>query len=262
MENDAEIRLFFFVGLFIIFALLERISPKITPAQYKGRWLTNLTITVINTLVLRLLAVGLPLLAIGAALDAHHMGWGVFNQLNWLVGVEIVLAVLLFDFLIWAQHLLTHKIPVLWRLHRVHHADVTLDVTTAVRFHPIEIALSMGLKIGAVYVLGPSALAILVFEILLNGTALFNHANIALPAWLDRLLRHIIVTPDMHRIHHSDQRKYHDSNYGFALSIWDRLFGTYRHERDIHTPITVGLEWQNEKPKTLGWSLWLPFMRK
>ncbi|MFZ9021326.1 MAG: sterol desaturase family protein, partial [Paracoccaceae bacterium] len=148
----------------------------------------------------------------------------------------------------------------LWRLHQVHHADVDFDVSTAIRFHPVEIALSMVLKIGIVYALGPMAWAVVVFEILLNGTALFNHANIALPVWLDKVLRWVIVTPDMHRIHHSVQRAEHDSNYGFALSIWDRLFMTYRSE--AQRPLHVGLKWQDDRPTRIGWSLWLPFMRK
>lgn len=138
-----------------------------------------------------------------------------------------------------------------------------MDVTTAIRFHPAEIAISMILKIGLVYLLGPSVWAVIIFEILLNGAALFNHANIKLPAPLDSILRKIIVTPDMHRIHHSSNREEHDSNYGFALSIWDRIFGTYRQEpADGHNAMTIGLQWQNESPTKLGWSLWLPFRRK
>lgn len=262
MDNEAIIRLSIFILLFIGFALLERITPKVNVTAYKKRWITNLGFSMINTVVLRCLAFGLPLLAIGAALDAEKMKWGLFNQLGWPIILECILAVLILDFLIWGQHLVTHKIPFLWRLHRVHHADVTLDVSTAVRFHPIEIAFSMLVKIGAIYLLGPSAIAVLIFEILLNGAAIFNHANIALSSRLDRLLRTVVVTPDMHRIHHSHKRQYHDSNYGFALSIWDRLFRTYRHEKDLSEDITIGLEWQNDKPQSLSWSLWLPFQNK
>ncbi|MGR3839169.1 MAG: sterol desaturase family protein, partial [Cognatishimia sp.] len=186
-----------------------------------------------------------------------------FNALDWPLWLEFLLEVLIFDFAIWAQHLITHKVPVLWRLHRVHHADRDMDVTTAIRFHPVEIALSMGLKIGLVYLIGPSVIAIVVFEILLNGTAMFNHANLRLTLGVDRLLRMVLVTPDMHRVHHSVHRHEHDSNYGFSLSLWDRLFGTYIAQPEKgHDEMTVGLQWQDERPAKLGWLLALPFLRK
>ncbi|MCV2891123.1 sterol desaturase family protein [Ruegeria aquimaris] len=209
------------------------------------------------------MAVGLPLLAVGAALDASAHGWGLFNHLDWPASVEVVLVVLVLDFTIWAQHLITHKVPVLWRLHRVHHADTDIDVTTAIRFHPVEIALSMLLKIGLVYLLGPSALAVVLFEILLNGTALFNHSNLRLSLALDAALRKVLVTPDMHRVHHSVLREEHDSNYGFALSIWDRMMGTYvAQPAKGHDKMTIGLAWQDDRPARLGWSLLLPFRRR
>ncbi|SHK03630.1 Sterol desaturase/sphingolipid hydroxylase, fatty acid hydroxylase superfamily [Ruegeria lacuscaerulensis ITI-1157] len=264
MEYGIVIRLGVFLGLFIIFASAEALRPR-RPRLYgrSQRWLTNLSITLLNTAVLRLMAIGLPLLAVGAALDAGQKGWGLFNHLYWPAWVEVALSILILDFAIWAQHLVTHKVPILWRLHRVHHADRDMDVTTAVRFHPIEVALSMGLKIGLVYLLGPSALAVILFEILLNGTALFNHSNIRLPTAVDAVLRQIIVTPDMHRVHHSVLRREHDSNYGFALSIWDRLIGTYVAQPEAgHDDMTVGLEWQDDRPTKLGWSLALPFRRK
>lgn len=264
MENEATIRLGIFLGLFAVFALAETLAPRRARVQpRKTRWVTNWSITIANTLVLRVLAVGLPLLAVGAALDATKNGWGLFNTIGWPVWLEFILAVLILDFAIWLQHLITHKIPILWRLHRVHHADRDMDVTTAIRFHPIEIALSMFLKIGLVYAMGPAALAVVVFEILLNGTAMFNHANIKLPLAADRVLRLILVTPDMHRVHHSVHRSEHDSNYGFALSIWDRMFRTYIPQpNEGHDGMTVGLQWQDDRPSTLGWSLALPFRRK
>ena len=151
----------------------------------------------------------------------------------------------------------------LWRLHRVHHADTDIDVTTAIRFHPVEIALSMLLKVGAVYLLGPAALAVLVFEIVLNGCAMFNHANLKLSKPVDAILRLFLVTPDMHRVHHSDKRSEHDSNYGFSISLWDRVFKTYIPQpKDGHDDMTIGLQWQDERPTKLGWSLALPFFRK
>lgn len=264
MENEAAIRLTVFLGLFALFACAEHWAPrKVRQFSRKRRWSTNLAITVLNTVTLRALAFGLPLLAVGASLDAQAKSWGLFHALdlsNWL---EIILAVLILDFAIWLQHLVTHKVPILWRLHRVHHADRDMDVTTAVRFHPIEVALSMLLKIGLIYLLGPSAVAVVLFEIILNGTAMFNHANLRLPPRIDRIVRTILVTPDMHRVHHSVLRNEHDSNYGFALAIWDRLFGTYVDQPSKgHDKMTVGLHWQDQRPTQLLWSLLLPFKRK
>ena len=261
MAGELAIRLTVFLGLFLLFGGLEAWAPRRARALPRGsRWITNLSITVLDTVVLRAMAVFLPALAVGAALDAAAQGWGLFNRLDWAPWLEVLLAVLILDLCIWAQHLVTHKVPLFWRFHRVHHADRDMDVTTAVRFHPVEIAASMGLKIGLVYLLGPAAVAVVLFEVLLNGTALFNHSNLALSEGLDRALRRVLVTPDMHRVHHSTRREEHDSNYGFALSVWDRLFGTYRAEAQGGvSAMTVGLEWQDERPARLGWSLWLPF---
>jgi sterol desaturase/sphingolipid hydroxylase (fatty acid hydroxylase superfamily) len=264
MENEATIRLIIFLGLFSALAAAEALAPRRKRSQKRSqRWVTNWGITIANTIVLRLMAIALPLLAVGAALDAQAQGWGLFNAVAWPAWLEIIVAILILDFLIWGQHLITHKVPILWRLHRVHHADVDMDVTTAIRFHPVEIALSMILKIGVVYLLGPAAIAVIVFEILLNGTAMFNHANLRLPLWLDAIVRRVLVTPDMHRVHHSVHRDEHDSNYGFALSIWDRMFGTYiAQPREGHDDMAVGLEWQDDRPARLGWALSLPFVRK
>lgn len=263
MESELLWRGGVFLGLFAVFAGLEAVVPRRSRALARSRrWPTNLAITVLNTLALRGLAIPLPLLAIGAALDAEAQGWGLLNRVGWPGWLELVLAVLILDLAIWAQHLVTHKVPLFWRFHRVHHADRDMDVTTGFRFHPVEILASMGIKVGLVYVLGPSALAVLVFEILLSGTSLFNHSNLALPGPLDRLLRLVLVTPDMHRVHHSVHREEHDSNYGFALSVWDRLFRTYVPQPEAgHDGMTVGLEWQDERPARLGWALGLPFRR-
>ncbi|MBE1282890.1 MAG: sterol desaturase family protein [Rhodobacteraceae bacterium] len=263
MENETLIRFGVFLGLFAVFAMAEAWAPR-RPRQLPrhSRWVTNVSITILNTLTLRALAFGLPLLAVGAAMDAGQQGWGLLNAFALPAWLEVIAAILILDLVIWAQHLITHKIPVLWRLHRVHHADRDMDVTTAVRFHPVEIALSMILKIGVVYVLGASPLAVILFEIILNGTAMFNHSNLKLPLALDRGLRLVLVTPDMHRVHHSVHRTEHDSNYGFALSIWDRLFGTYvAQPQNGHDDMTVGLKWQDDRPARLGWSLKLPFGR-
>ncbi len=264
MENEALIRLIVFLSLFAILASLEALAPRRIRSQPRStRWVTNWGVTLLNTFTLRLMAFAMPLLAVGAALDAEAQGWGVFNVLALPLWLETIAVVLILDFAIWLQHLITHKVPLLWRLHRVHHADVDMDVTTAIRFHPVEIALSMLLKIGLVYLLGPAAIAVVLFEILLNGTAMFNHANLALPTKFDRALRRVLVTPDMHRVHHSVHRHEHDSNYGFALSIWDRMFGTYIAQPAAgHDAMKVGLQWQDDRPSKLSWSLALPFRRK
>ncbi|MCP5086455.1 MAG: sterol desaturase family protein [Rhodobacteraceae bacterium] len=264
MENEATIRLFFFLGLFVLFAAAEAVLPRRERRQSRQhRWFTNWALVFIDSAFLRLMAVLLPVMAVGAAVDAGNKGWGLFNLTGWPGWLEILLAVAILDFLIWGQHIITHKIPILWRLHRVHHADRDMDVTTAIRFHPIEIGLSMLLKIGAVYALGPSAFAVILFEILLNGCAMFNHANLNLPPNLDRLIRLVLVTPDMHRVHHSNIRTEHDSNYGFSLSVWDQVFGTYNDQpQGGHDGMTVGLNWQDDTPAQLGWSLMLPFQRK
>ena len=259
--DETLLRLGIFGGLFVVFALAEAAFPRRTRAfPRRQRWQTNIAITVIDAVTLRLLAVVLPLLAIGAAMDAAGQGWGLLNQIDLPTWVAVVFAVLIFDFAIWLQHLISHKVPLFWRFHRVHHSDRDFDVTTAVRFHPVEIAVSMLLKIGLGYGIGPPVLGILLFEILLNGTAMFNHANIRLPLPLDAVIRRVLVTPDMHRVHHSVLREEHDSNYGFSLSVWDRIFATYvAQPKQGHDDMTIGLQWQDDRPNRLGWSLRLPF---
>ena len=263
MAQEALIRFGIFLSLFVIFAALETRAPRRALTQSRPtRWTTNLAMSLINTLALRALGLILPLLAVGAAIDARNQGWGLFNALALPFWASLPLTILIFDFAIWLQHLVTHKLPILWRFHRVHHADRDFDVTTALRFHPVEIAASMLLKIGLVYAFGPPAVAVLAFEVILNGTALFNHANLRLPLRLDRALRLILVTPDMHRVHHSSLRAEHDSNYGFALSIWDRMFRTYTPQPTKgHDGVEIGLQWQDDRPARLGWSLLLPFRK-
>ncbi len=264
MQNEVLIRLSVFLGVFALLALAEALLPRRKRTiKRSARWFTNLSLIVIDSFTIRLMAIVMPVMAVGAAADAHAHGWGLLAMVNWPDWVEVVIAMLILDLVIWAQHLITHKIPILWRLHQVHHADTDMDVTTAIRFHPIEIALSMLLKITVVYALGPTAFAVILFEILLNGSAMFNHANIRLPQKLDRIVRLLIVTPDMHRVHHSDIRQEHDSNYGFSLSIWDRIFGTYVAQPEKgHDAMTIGLRWQDKRPLNLGWNLLLPFRNK
>jgi sterol desaturase/sphingolipid hydroxylase (fatty acid hydroxylase superfamily) len=264
--NDTAIRLGVFAGVLLAMALLELILPKRTLIAPKGRrWLTNLGISVTAALVLRLMAaLAVPVAAIAAAFYAQTSGIGLLNNVAWPDWVKIVIALAALDLAIWAQHLASHKIPILWRLHKVHHADRDIDVTTAVRFHPVEIALSMLWKIAVVVPLGAPPLAVFLFEVILNGCAMFNHANIDLPPWLDRILRLFVVTPDMHRVHHSVLRREHDSNYGFNLSLWDRVFRTYTAQPEGgHQGMTIGLTpYQSEAPTRFGWSLWLPFRKE
>jgi sterol desaturase/sphingolipid hydroxylase (fatty acid hydroxylase superfamily) len=264
MENELFIRLGVFLGLFALLAVVETLAPRRKRTQTrKARWMTNWCFTVVNTIALNAMAFALPLLAVGAAIDAQSQGWGLFNATDLPIWLETLFVILIMDFSIWLQHLITHKVPLLWRLHQVHHADVDIDVSTAIRFHPIEIALSMLLKIGLVYLLGPAAFAVILFEVILNGTAMFNHANIRLPLAIDALVRRIFVTPDMHRVHHSTHRYEHDSNYGFSLSIWDRMFGTYIAQPFAgHDEMDIGLRWQDERPSRFGWSVKLPFTNK
>ena len=262
-QSDGMIRLAVFLGVFVVMALIERAWPKRGLSVSKGkRWLTNLGISVTATALLRLMAMlAVPIAAVAAAFYAQAHGIGLLNNVAWPEWLKIAVALLALDLAIWAQHLASHKLPLFWRLHQVHHADRDIDVTTAVRFHPVEIALSMLWKIIVVVPLGAAPFAVFLFEVILNACAMFNHANIALPAWLDGVLRLFVVTPDMHRVHHSVIRREHDSNYGFNLSLWDRLFRTYTAQPEAgHQGMTIGLTpYQSEAPTRFGWSLWLPF---
>lgn len=264
--SEGVFRFSVFAGVLVLMALLELAAPRRKLNAPKGRrWATNFLIVGLDTGLVRLLgALAIPIAAVATALTAEEYGWGLFNNVDLPIWLEIVIAIIVLDFAIWLQHLVSHKVPLFWRLHQMHHADVDIDVSTAIRFHPIEIALSMVWKIICVLALGPSALAVVLFEMLLNASSMFNHANIRLPDWLDRLLRLFIVTPDMHRIHHSVIRREHNSNYGFALSIWDRVFGTYTGEPEGgHTGMTIGLsEYQSDGPTKLLWNLLLPFRKQ
>jgi len=264
-QSDGLSRFAVFLGVFLVMASVELIRPKRRLTVSKARrWLTNLGIAGIDALVLRLMTMlAVPVAAVAAAFFARERGLGLLNQVAWPDWIKLGIALLVLDLAIWAQHLVSHKVPLFWRIHQVHHADRDIDVTTAARFHPIEIALSMLWKIVVVVPLGASPFAVFLFEVILNACAMFNHANIALPSWLDRSLRLFIVTPDMHRVHHSVLRSEHDRNYGFNLSLWDRLFRTYLAEPKAgQQGMTIGLNpYQSEAPTRFGWSLWLPFRR-
>ncbi|MDO9145762.1 sterol desaturase family protein [Rhodoferax sp.] len=228
LSNEPAIRMGFFVGVFALVALWELVAPQRALTTSKPlRWASNLGLVILNTVLLRLM---FPLAAVGMAAFSAANGWGLLNHFHVPFWLAVPLAVIAMDFVIWLQHVMVHAVPVLWRLHRVHHADPDYDLTTGARFHPIEIALSMLIKIATIAVLGPPVLAVLIFEVVLNAAAMFNHGNIRLPAGLDRVLRWIIVTPDMHRVHHSVEEDETNSNFGFNLPWWDRLFGTYREQ--------------------------------
>jgi sterol desaturase/sphingolipid hydroxylase (fatty acid hydroxylase superfamily) len=222
----------------------------------------NLALVVLNTVLLRVL---FPTAAVGMALFAAEQGWGLFNYLETPYAVAVLLSVVLLDFIIYLQHVMVHAVPVLWRLHRVHHADLDFDVTTGARFHPLEIILSLGIKFAAIAVVGPPVLAVVLFEVLLNATAMFNHSNVRIPLGLDRILRWFVVTPDMHRVHHSVEDDEANSNFGFNLPWWDRLFGTYRPQpRAGHEAMTIGIH-SYRKEKQVAWLpglLALPFTGK
>jgi len=264
-QSDGLSRFAVFLGVFLVMASVELIRPKRRLTVSKARrWLTNLGIAGIDALVLRLMTMlAVPVAAVAAAFFARERGLGLLNKVAWPDWIKLGIALLVLDLAIWVQHLVSHKVPLFWRIHQVHHADRDIDVTTAARFHPIEIALSMLWKIVVVVPLGAPPFAVFLFEVILNACAMFNHANIALPSWLDRSLRLFIVTPDMHRVHHSVLRSEHDRNYGFNLSLWDRLFRTYLAEPKAgQQGMTIGLNpYQSEAPTRFGWSLWLPFRR-
>jgi sterol desaturase/sphingolipid hydroxylase (fatty acid hydroxylase superfamily) len=263
--GQSLLRFAVFFGFLIALAIFEIVRPRRRVSVDKvSRWLTNLTLVSIDLVVLRLMAaLSVPLAAIAAATYAEAQGIGLFNVLGWPPAVEMVLALVALDFAVWLQHVASHKVPLFWRLHQVHHADRDIDVTTGIRFHPIEIGLSMMWKIVCVLALGVSPLAVLLFEVILNAGALFSHANIALPEAVDSALRRVIVTPDMHRVHHSIEVDELNSNFGFNLSVWDRIFGTYRGQPEKgHQNMTIGLSaYQSNEPQKLGWSLGLPFRR-
>lgn len=241
LQNESLLRLSFFFTIMLIMMLWEVLSPRREQLYKRSlRWTNNLALTVLNTMVLRLV---FPLAAVGAAIYAAEHQVGLFHWLNTPTWLSVVASIVLLDLIIYFQHRLFHAVPWLWRLHRMHHADLEFDVTTGLRFHPFEILLSMGIKIALVIALGAPAEAVILFEIILNGASLFNHGNVRLPESADRVLRLFIVTPDMHRVHHSTVKKETNSNFGFSVSWWDRLFGTYREDAEAgQLGFTIGVE--------------------
>ncbi len=261
LTHEPAIRLGVFAGVFVVMALWEVLAPR--RRQTIGRlrrWPANLGVVVIDSLLVRLLS---PAAAVGVALLAGARGWGLFNVLVAPGWFSLVASLLLLDLAIYLQHVMLHAVPLLWRLHRMHHSDLEFDLTTGARFHPLEILLSLAIKLGVIVALGPPAIAVLLFEVLLNATSMFNHGNVRLPSRLDAMLRWVVVTPDMHRVHHSWHRDETDSNYGFNLPWWDRLFGTYHAQpRDGHVGMTIGLtQFRDPRELRLDRMLWQPLRR-
>ncbi len=240
LAHEPWVRLWLFLGVFAVMALWEVLAPRRVLGFSKAmRWANNLGLVVLNTVLLRLL---FPAAAVGVAAFAAREGWGLLNHYGLSLWLAVPIAVAAMDFVVWLQHVMVHAIPLLWRLHRVHHADPDCDVTTGSRFHPIEIVLSMLIKFATILLLGPPVVAVILFEVLLNATAMFNHGNVGLPRAVDRVLRWAVVTPDMHRVHHSVEDDETNSNFGFNLPWWDRLFGTYREQpRAGHQGMTIGI---------------------
>lgn len=258
LTHEAGIRLGVFVSILLLMMSAEALFPRKTRVMGRAhRWTSNLLLIVIDGLFVRLL---FPIVAVGVAIIAADKNWGFFNIFDLPIWLEIILAIIILDMMIYWQHVASHHIPFLWAMHKVHHADRDIDVTTGSRFHPIEIGLSMAYKMVLVIILGAPVLAVILFELILNGCAMFNHSNVKLPLKFDRILRRFIVTPDMHRVHHSTIASETNSNYGFSLSLWDRIFGSYTAQPSQgHDGMVIGLkEYQNDGPASLTWSLLLP----
>jgi len=258
-EHEAVMRFAIFLAVFLTMAVWEIALPRRVLREAKAtRWTNNLVLVTLNTIVLRVL---FPTTAVGLAVAVGKSGTGLLNHFAVPYPLAVVLSILFLDLVIYLQHLMFHAVPVLWRLHRMHHADLDFDVTTGARFHPIEIALSMLIKFAAIALLGPPAVAVLVFEVVLNATAMFNHANVRIPPAWDRVLRWIVVTPDMHRVHHSIDAPETNSNFGFNLPWWDRLFGTYRAQPAAgHEQMTIGIgQFRTHRDLWLDRMLAIPF---
>lgn len=260
MAHEPVVRMGFFFGVLAVIAVWEVLAPRRAPTVSRTlRWISNLGMVFFNSLLLRLV---FPAAAVGMAAFAGQHGWGALHYFPVPYWLAVLVSVVVMDLVIYLQHVMVHAVPLLWRLHRMHHADLDYDVTTGARFHPLEIFLSMLIKFATIIVLGPPIVAVVIFEVVLNATAMFNHGNIRLPLGLDRYLRWLVVTPDMHRVHHSVEDDEANSNFGFNLPWWDRLFGTYRDQpRAGHTEMTLGIHKFREPKQVSGFigMLSLPF---
>jgi sterol desaturase/sphingolipid hydroxylase (fatty acid hydroxylase superfamily) len=261
-DHEATIRLAFFFGILLLVGLIEILVPRRPLTTSKAsRWFGNLGVVFISSALVRVV---FPITAVQLAFWVDQKGWGMFHAFDLPYGLVVILSIILLDFVVYLQHVMFHAIPTLWRLHMMHHADMDYDLTTGIRFHPIEILISMVIKFCAIVLLGAPALAVVLFEIILNGMAMFNHGNFFIPLGLDRVLRGVVVTPDMHRIHHSVFPNETNSNYGFNLSWWDRIMGTYRAQPRLgQEEMTIGLnQFRDPSRLTLPWMLIMPFVGK
>jgi sterol desaturase/sphingolipid hydroxylase (fatty acid hydroxylase superfamily) len=262
IQNEATLRLSFFLTIFAVMAIWEVLSPKRKLLLPKiDRWLNNIGLMVINTMALRLV---FPVAAVGLAIWLETQNQGLLNKIELPLWLEIIFGLLLLDLLIYFQHRIFHSVPILWQLHKVHHADLDFDVTTGARFHTLEILISMLIKMAAIYVLGVPAVAVLAFETLLNASSMFNHGNIRIPNHIDKMVRYVFVTPDMHRIHHSRIQKEANSNYGFSISTWDRLFKTYTSKPNKgHVGMDIGISENQSHHQTnrLDGMMLMPFRK-
>lgn len=259
--DDSTVRLSVFISVLLICVAIEAVLPcKQRTQQRTRRWFTNMSLVVIGSIVVRFMGI-FTALSVAVWAEKHH--WGLFSFIDLPVWLEVTCCVILLDLAVYIQHVASHKIPVLWKVHRTHHADRDIDATTGIRFHPVEIALSMLYKCVVVLLLGPSAFAVFLFEVILNASAMFNHMNAKLPKKLDTALRKLIITPDFHRVHHSVIPRETDSNYGFCLSVWDKLFKTYIPQPEKgHDQMLIGLNnYQTSKPTNILWCLKLPFSK-
>lgn len=263
--SEPAIRFTVFIVILLSMTIYELAHPRLERDEMRGalkskRWFTNISMLILSSLCLRVI---FPAAAVGAATWFETNNIGLFNLMNVPPVVAGILSFVILDFVIWLEHVASHKFSILWRIHRMHHADNGFDVTTALRFHPLEIVLSMLWKILIIAIIGAPAIAVLVFEVVLNGMAMFNHANIKLPQKLDRIIRPIFVTPDMHRVHHSSDHHETDSNYGFNFSFWDRIFSTYNDQPRLgHNGMEIGLkQYRGPESSNFIWTLLLPFRR-
>jgi sterol desaturase/sphingolipid hydroxylase (fatty acid hydroxylase superfamily) len=261
-NSESVIRLSLFFGLFVLFATIEALWPRKALSSPKpSRWFGNLSIQITNAVLMRLVFMLVGMSAVGFSVLVQTTQFGLLHQINLPQALGLLLGFLILDAAIYGQHLVLHKVPVLWRMHRMHHADTDIDVTTGLRFHPLEILVSMAFKFAVIALFGINPFTVLIFEIVLNATSMFNHANMALPQSLDRLLRLFVVTPDMHRVHHSVHQTEYNHNFGFNFPWWDRLFGTYQDQPvDGHDGMSIGLSaYRAAAWRGLGPLLRIPF---
>ncbi len=262
MQHESLIRISMFLGFLVVMAVWEILQPRRALTQSKGkRWFVNLAITVVDMAFVRYT---LGAAAVSMAVYAQSSGWGFLNGLQIHGAAAFLITIVVMDMAIYLQHVMSHALPIFWRLHRVHHTDLDYDVTTGLRFHPFEIFISMIYKVALAAALGANPLGMVVFEVILNSSSQFNHGNVRIPKAVDRILRLFIVTPDMHRVHHSWKIKETNSNFGFFLTWWDRLLGTYRDQPDDgHKEMTIGLmEYRDIEKLSILNLLMMPFQKK